>query len=91
MPDSNVSGRERWARRSDKPMRTAEKLGEVEWLLSLGEHPTHVAAQLGTNVAALEKLARCNGRPDLSALLRSATRRADVLWGNQHESFESAA
>lgn len=44
--------------------------GELDWLLSFGIHPSDAARQLGRTVGSLEKLARDNGRLDLSAILR---------------------
>jgi len=41
---------------------------DCDWLLSNGVDPVHVTQQLGKTVAGLEKLARTNGRPDLSRL-----------------------
>ncbi len=57
--------RERIRARGDKPMTGGEKLTEVEWLLDAGVHPDHVAAQLGTTVDALVKLARDHGQAGL--------------------------
>lgn len=82
--------RERMKRRGDRRMTGIEKLEELAWLLEAGEHPAHAAAQLGTNVEALDKLARDRGRLDVLTQLRRRMRRADVVWANQHDSFDAA-
>ena len=51
-----------------KPPPASQVFEDCDWLLSNGVDPVHVAQQLGRTVAGLEKLARMNGRPDLSRL-----------------------
>lgn len=70
---------ERIARRGDTRMTGAEKVAEAEWLLDGGTHPDHIAAQLGTNVLALIKACRDNGRKDLGRRLAEAQARHDRL------------
>ena len=78
-PELIYLDRERTKRRGDKPMKAAEKLAELEWLLDAGTHPEHAAAQLGTNVDALIKLARDHSRMDLVRRIPAAGARRDVL------------
>lgn len=49
---------------------------ESEWLLSMGEHPAHIAKQLGRSPGTLEAAARRHGRPDLAAPFSEEKKRA---------------
>lgn len=72
---------ERIARRGDTRMTGVEKLDELEWLLDGGTHPDHAAAQLGTNIAALIKLARDRDRKDLATRVAAEQIRHDRARG----------
>lgn len=76
---------ERMKRRGDKPMRGAEKIVELEWLLDAGVHPSHAVAQLGTNLGAMTKMCRDYDRHDLAARVKRLENRADLYSGKNVE------
>lgn len=81
---------ERIARRGDTRMTGAEKLAEAEWLLDGGTHPDHIARQLGTNVGALNKLARDHEQFDLARRISAAQVRRDGTPGRTHTYWPAA-
>ena len=57
------------------PVDDAVTVEDLEWLLSVGEHPDRIARRLGRSLDALAAIARRNDRPDLAAPLYAETGR----------------
>lgn len=54
--------------------RTQELFEDVDFLLSWGTDPVHIAKQVGRSLAAIEKRLRRAGRPDTAQVFGNARR-----------------